>query len=108
MKIVSWRCHRSTTRTATGEPLSIDYRLRAADGHVVWVHEEAVLLRDGDGTPVSWQGFLLDVTERNEAEERLRIAEERYRTIVEHTPVDHLPGGPRSPASTYRRPRSRT
>ncbi|MGZ8578549.1 MAG: PAS domain-containing protein, partial [Actinomycetota bacterium] len=71
----------------TGEPLSIDYRLRAADGHVVWVHEEAVLLRDADGTPVSWQGFLLDVTERNEAEERLRIAEERYRTIVEHTPV---------------------
>ena len=46
-----------------------------------------MLLRDADGTPVSWQGFLLDVTERNEAEERLRIAEERYRTIVEHTPV---------------------
>ena len=72
---------------ATGDPLSMDYRLLAVDGRVVWVHEEAVLLRDDGGIPVVWQGFLLDVTERKEAEEGLRVAEERYRTIVEHTPA---------------------
>jgi PAS domain S-box-containing protein len=72
---------------ATGSPLSLDYRIVASDGHLVWVHEEAVLVHDEDGQPAHWQGFLLDITERKEAEQRLLLAEERYRTIVEHTPA---------------------
>ncbi len=75
------RCH------ASGHPFSMDYRMVAADGHVVWVHEEAVLIRDAGGVPVYWQGIILDVSERVDATERVRIAEERYRQIVEHTPI---------------------
>jgi len=90
---------------ATGEPLSVDFRLRAADGRVVWVHEESVLIRDEDGNPVVWQGFMLDITERKEAEEALRLTEEQFRTIVEHTPAityQEVPmTGDYDPATTF-------
>jgi PAS domain S-box-containing protein len=41
-----------------------EYRLLAKDGSVVWVREEAVLVRDGQGAPLYWQGIMHDVTER--------------------------------------------
>jgi PAS domain S-box-containing protein len=71
----------------SGHPLSIDYRVVASDGRVVWVHDEAFLIRDGHGLATHWQGYMLDVTERRHAEEQIRVAEERFRTIVEHTPA---------------------
>jgi diguanylate cyclase (GGDEF)-like protein len=38
---------------------------------VVWVREEAVLLRDEVGEPLYWQGVIYDLTERKALEERL-------------------------------------
>jgi len=71
----------------TGVPLSLDYRLLAADRRAVWIHEEAVLVRDDRGEPAYWLGFMLDVTDRMRAEEDRRVAEDRFRTLVEHTPA---------------------
>ena len=65
----------------------IDYRTFARDGSTVWVHDEATLIRDERGTPLFWQGVIYDITERKEAEQRLRDAEERYRTLVEQLPA---------------------
>jgi len=62
---------------ASGEPFSEEYRLLAKDGSVVWVRDEAVLLRNEAGEPLYWQGVLVDVTDRKEAEEALRESEER-------------------------------
>jgi PAS domain S-box-containing protein len=58
----------------TGEPFVAEYRQFARDGRVVWVRDEAVLVRDEAGTPLYWQGVLLDTTERKRAEEELRQA----------------------------------
>ncbi len=61
-----------------GEPLRCEYRLLARDGRVVWVRDEAAIVRDGSGRPLYVQGYLLDVSERRRAEdekERLRAAE---------------------------------
>ncbi len=55
----------------TGEPFSAEYRFIGRDGRVVWVRDEAELLRDADGEPMMWQGVLLDVTARKHAEEAL-------------------------------------
>ena len=52
-----------------------EYRLIAKDGSVVWVREEAVLVRDEAGKPIFWQGVIFDLTERKETEESLRRSE---------------------------------
>ena len=45
----------------------------AKDGRIVWVQDEATLCTL-PGKPPYWQGFLLDVTERKEAEAQLERA----------------------------------
>ena len=71
----------------TGEPFSIEYRLICKDGRVVWVRDEAVLIRDEEGRPRFWQGVFMDITGRKRADERLREAETKYRRLVEQIPV---------------------
>ena len=53
------------------ESFSEEYRLLAKDGSVVWVREEAVLVKDEVGEPLYWQGVFYDLTERKALEERL-------------------------------------
>jgi PAS domain S-box-containing protein len=67
----------------TGDPWRIEYRMIRPDGRVVWVRDEAVLLRDDHGRPLCWQGVLLDVTEDRQAEEALRRAYEREHQAAE-------------------------
>ncbi|GBC87273.1 Sensor protein FixL [bacterium HR12] len=72
----------------TGKPFREEYRYLHKDGHIVWVHDEAVLVaRHADGRPRLFQGFMLDITARKEAEAEAREAEERYRTLVEQLPA---------------------
>jgi PAS domain S-box-containing protein len=59
-------------------PLRTNYRMVARDGRTVWVREEAAAVLDESGAPFCIQGFLLDVSEREAAEEarkELRAAE---------------------------------
>ena len=67
----------------SGAPFSEEYRLLAKDGSVVWVRDEAVLLKNEAGEPLYWQGVLLDVTDRKLAEEVLRRSEERLRSLAD-------------------------
>jgi PAS domain S-box-containing protein len=71
----------------TGEPSRIEYRVIAADGRVVWFHDESHLIRDADGIPLMWQGVMIDITERKEAEEQLQQARERLQALIEHIPA---------------------
>jgi PAS domain S-box-containing protein len=71
----------------TGAPYSADYRMFAKDGRIVWIHDDAVLIRDEEGAPRYWQGVMYETTERPATLERLREAEQRYRALVEQTPV---------------------
>jgi diguanylate cyclase (GGDEF)-like protein/PAS domain S-box-containing protein len=70
-----------------GGPLSQEYRVVANDGRVVWVRDDAAVVRGEAGEPLYWQGFIFDITERKEAEQRLQEAEARYRTLVERVPA---------------------
>ncbi len=56
----------------TEQPLRMDYRMIAADGSVVWVHDEAYAMRDDStgGRRVS-QGLLVDTTEQKRLEAQL-------------------------------------
>jgi diguanylate cyclase (GGDEF)-like protein/PAS domain S-box-containing protein len=56
----------------THEPLSLEYRLIARDGRVVWLRDEGVIVIDEHGRPRYLQGYLLDITREREAELQLR------------------------------------
>ena len=59
----------------SGEPFSIRYRMIAKDGRAVWIHDEVTIAKDQAGRPMHAQGFLVDITERKNAEEtRARLA----------------------------------
>ena len=52
----------------TGEPFALEYRMFTADDRIVWIRDEAVLVRDEQGNPKYWQGVMTDITARREAE----------------------------------------
>ena len=72
-----------TRNDATGEPYAGEYRLVAADGRVVWIRDEATLLRDSEGEPLHWQGVMVDISEAKQANEELTRALELERRATE-------------------------
>jgi PAS domain S-box-containing protein len=70
----------------TGGPFRSEYRAVARDGRMVWVRDEATLVRDATGRPLFWQGIMLDITERKRAEEEIRgLNESLERKVQERT-----------------------
>jgi PAS domain S-box-containing protein len=65
---------------STGEPFRSVYRFIARDGHVVWVHGEAKVVRDESGSPLFLQGIAFDITDIKEAEQTLR-EQARFKTL---------------------------
>ncbi|HVD43400.1 MAG TPA: EAL domain-containing protein [Gaiellaceae bacterium] len=63
--------HARTHRTH--DPLSLEYRLVARDGHVAWVRDDGVVVLGDDGEPLYLQGYLLDITAERELQEQLRL-----------------------------------
>jgi PAS domain S-box-containing protein len=74
------RWHRDS---AAGDTFDLEYRMVAADGRIVWVHDQAALVRERSGRPHLWQGIIIDVTERRGAEEALKEAFEHEREVSE-------------------------
>jgi PAS domain S-box-containing protein len=69
-------------------PFSMEYRMMAKDGRIVWVRDQAVVVERGRrGLWNVWQGVLMDITERKQAEDRFLEAETRYRSLVETIPA---------------------
>ena len=71
----------------TGEPFRMEFRQFAKDGRVVWVRDEAVLVRDEEGNPSYWLGFQYDITKRKRSEEARKESELRLRTVISNVPV---------------------
>lgn len=60
--------------------------IRRPDG-TAWIEENVRVVRDPEGRPLYYQGFVTDITERKLAEQELRSSELRYRMLFEHTPI---------------------
>jgi len=61
---------------------SFDYRMIAADGRVVWIHDMVKVIPDKHGIrPVELVGVMMDITSRKQAEAALRLSHQ----VFEHT-----------------------
>jgi PAS domain S-box-containing protein len=71
--------------TRAKRPHDFEYRMLAADGRIVWLHDVVTVVVEND-QPVQLRGVMLEITERKRAEEALKESEERYRVLVEFSP----------------------
>jgi len=55
----------------TGEPYRLEYRMIHRDGHVVWVYDEARVVRDERGKIRYSHGVMLDITGRKSADDQV-------------------------------------
>jgi two-component system, sensor histidine kinase and response regulator len=69
-----------TKAKAEGTAYEAEYRLLRENGDIVWVRDRAVTVRNSSGRPLHWQGFLVDVTARKQADAR-------FRTLAEQLPL---------------------
>ena len=65
------------------EAHSFDYRMIAADGRVVWLHDIVRVISTPSGTPGELVGIMLDITARKEAESRLALAQQAFENTAE-------------------------
>ena len=56
----------------TGEPFRCEYRIAARDDRLVWVRDEAVIVKESSDQGGYVHGVMLDITERKRAEGTLR------------------------------------
>jgi diguanylate cyclase (GGDEF)-like protein/PAS domain S-box-containing protein len=67
-----------------GHDSVLEYRMLRSDGSFVWFETHARAIRDVDGAVIEIQTVSRDITERRHAEEALRQAEVKYRSIFEN------------------------
>jgi PAS domain S-box-containing protein len=71
-------------------PFVVEYRLRRADGAYRWLLDSGVPKYAPDGSYTGYIGCVLDITERREAEDRIR--ESRAALELSHREIQHLAG----------------
>ncbi|MDQ3662482.1 MAG: ATP-binding protein [Actinomycetota bacterium] len=79
-------------RTRQRSAFVSEYRLLAKDGHVVWVSDEATIVRRED-QPLFFRGVLLDVTRRKQAEADKDALELQLRQAQKMEAIGELAGG---------------
>ncbi|MFO7973728.1 MAG: PAS domain S-box protein [Candidatus Hydrogenedentota bacterium] len=61
----------------------MEYRILTRANETRWVSEYSAIERDSEGFPTHYQGFVLDITDRQEAELALRESQQKYKALFE-------------------------
>ncbi len=69
----------------TGQPHAVEYRLARADGQYRWFRDFTYAVKGDSGEIEYLRGILVDITENRNAQEALRISEQRYRDFISHS-----------------------
>ncbi len=65
-------------------------QFKRKDGSVIWVSVSGRKICGKDGRALYYEGFIEDITERKEAELRLRAQHERFQRIIENTDAGYF------------------
>lgn len=65
------------------QPYTITYRLCAADGREIWVHEKGQGIFDQEGRLICLEGVIFDISEQRRMQEALRRSEAKYHDLVD-------------------------
>jgi len=79
---------------ASGENLSMRWRMRRADGVYRWMAASAEALRDSGGRIVNWYGLCHDIDDQLQAEEALRASKQQLEQMIDAVPVNILSFSP--------------
>ena len=75
-------------RVLQGVPVEgLEHRIYHRNGTICWLRNTIVLRKDTTGRVVSYDGLLVDITARKQAEEALKESETRFSTIFRVNPV---------------------
>lgn len=62
------------------------YRIVDYTGKVVWVHDKGVIIKDEKNPQRLWRySALIDISDIHDAQESLKLNEERYKMVMQHT-----------------------
>lgn len=75
-------CHQLVLQRQEGQ---LEYRMIAADGRVVWLHDIVSLVLEAE-QPTNLRGVLIDITELQATKEILHRREQEFRALVENSP----------------------
>ena len=64
-----------------------EYRVQHGNGHWIWVSNRGIARRDATGRVVRMAGSETDISARKQAEDELRVSEERFRHLAQLLPV---------------------
>jgi PAS domain S-box-containing protein len=79
--------------TIAKQPYVIEYRIVRADGRLAWVYDKGQGIRgeneagQSEELPLQFDGVILDITERKQAEAQLRHTQAFLNSVVENLPV---------------------
>ncbi|MCY1273989.1 PAS domain S-box protein [compost metagenome] len=70
--------------TLAGRDHSLDYRMIAADGRVLWVRDIITLIPHGETQMM--RGLMIDITEAKQTEQALRLSEQKFASVFHNCP----------------------
>ncbi|UVE17404.1 EAL domain-containing protein [Pseudomonas sp. LS44] len=70
--------------SSAGRDHTLDYRMIAANGRVVWLRDIVTLIKHGD--ELLMRGLMIEVTEAKQTENALRLSEQKFTSVFHHCP----------------------
>lgn len=66
-----------------GSAKGFETKMYRKDGSIIWASIDSRTVRDNTGIPLYYEGFLVDITERKQMEDDLRLGEARYKSLFQ-------------------------
>jgi len=66
---------------------AIEFRWMAKDGRAIWVEAQSTVIYDDAGSPVGMRGVTMDISERRQADAKIRETEERFSKAFHASPA---------------------